>query len=116
MDQSLATLKLGNGAHLGAGQLQYVFDVLSLILLQIQDDLVLGVVDDGPSVFAVIQTEEIAEILRRCYGGTAITTDDLEDLQTKLGGQFIGRRTNELPDLVIMAFFLTRSALILPQT
>ena len=70
MDQSLATLKLGNGAHLGAGQLQYVFDVLSLILLQIQDDLVLGVVDDGPSVFAVIQTEEIAEILRRCYGGT----------------------------------------------
>ena len=59
MDQSLATLKLGNGAHLGAGQLQYVFDVLSLILLQIQDDLVLGVVDDRPAVLALLQTEEI---------------------------------------------------------
>ena len=73
MDQGLTTLKLGNGAYLSTGQLQYVFDVLSLILLQIQDDFILGVVDDSSSVLAVIQTEEIAEVLRRCDGGAAIT-------------------------------------------
>ena len=38
--------------------------------------------------------------MRGCDGGTAITTNNLEDFQTELGGQFIGRRANELPDLV----------------
>lgn len=58
VDQGLAPFKLGNGADLGVGQLQDIPDIVRLVRLQIQDDLVLGIVDDGPSVLAVLQTEE----------------------------------------------------------
>ena len=52
-DQGLAAFKLGDAADLGAGQLQDILDVLCLVRLQVQDDLCLGVVENGPSVAAI---------------------------------------------------------------
>ena len=59
VDEGLSPLKLSDGSNLGPGQLQNILDVLGFILLQILFDLVLGVIDDGPSVLTVIQTEEV---------------------------------------------------------
>ena len=50
VDQGLTTLKLGNGTNLCSSQLQNVFNILGFILLQIQNDLILGVINDRPSV------------------------------------------------------------------
>ena len=100
VDQGLAPFKLGNGADLGVGQLQDIPDIVGLVRLQIQDDLVLGIVDDGPSVLTVLQTEEITQVLGGCNGCAAVAADDLEDLQAELRCHPIGGGTDELPDLV----------------
>ena len=100
VDQGLAPFKLGNGADLGVGQLQDIPDIVGLVRLQIQDDLVLGIVNDGPSVLAVLQTEEVAEVLGGCNGCAAVAADDLENLQTELRCHPVGGGADELPDLV----------------
>ena len=66
VDQCFASFELGDRPDFRVGELQHIFDVLGFILLQVQDDLVLGVVDDGPSVLAVVQAEEVAEVLGGC--------------------------------------------------
>ena len=59
VDQCFAAFKLSDRPDFRMGKLQHIFNVLGFILFQVQDDLVLGVIDDGPSVLAIIQTEEV---------------------------------------------------------
>lgn len=58
-DQCLAALELGDAAYLRAGELQGLPHILGFVRLQIEDDLGLAVVDDGPAVFAVLKGEEV---------------------------------------------------------
>ena len=58
-DERLAALEAGDGADLRAGELQRFLYIAGLVRLQVQNNLVLGVVDDRPAVLAVLQTEEI---------------------------------------------------------
>ena len=58
-DQCLSALELGDAAYLRAGELQCLPHILGFVRLQIEDDLGLAVVDDGPAVFAVLKGEEV---------------------------------------------------------
>ena len=109
VDQGLAPFKLGNGADLGVGQLQDIPDIVGFVRLQIQDDLVLGIVDDGPSVLAVLKTKEVTQVLGSCDGCAAVAADDLEYLQAELRRHPVGGGTDELPDLVDHDGLLFRS-------
>ena len=80
MNQGFPPFKLGNGAHLCTGQLQNILNILGLVLLQIQDDLVFGIVDDGPSVLAIVQTEKVRQVLSGSDCRAAVAPDDLENL------------------------------------
>ena len=62
VDEGFSPLKLGNGPNLSPGQLQDILDILGFILLQVQNDLVLGVIDDGPTVLTVVQAEEVRKV------------------------------------------------------
>ena len=57
-DQGLAPLKLGDGSCLAACELQSLLNRAGLVRLQVQDDLVFRVIDNGPAVLAVLQAEE----------------------------------------------------------
>ena len=57
--ERLTALEAGDGADLRAGELQRFLYIPGLVRLQVQNNLVLGVVDDRPAVLAVLQTEEI---------------------------------------------------------
>lgn len=81
VDQCFTSFKLGDRADFRASELQHILDIMSLVLLQVQDDFVLGVVDDGPTVLTVIQAEEVAEILRSSNGSAAVSTNDLKDFE-----------------------------------
>ena len=100
VNQGLAPFKLGDGTNLGVGQLQDIPNIVGLVRLKVQDDLVLGIVDDGPAVLTVLQTEEVTEVLGSCDGCAAVAADDLEYLQAELRRHPIGGGTDELPDLV----------------
>lgn len=99
-DQSLAPLKLGDGPHLAAGELQGFLDRAGLVRLQVQDDFVLGVVDDGPAVLAVLQAKEVGQVLGGCDSSPTKAPDDLEDFQTELRSQTGGAGADQLPNLV----------------
>ena len=77
-DERLAALEAGDGADLRAGELQRFLYIPGLVRLQVQNNLVLGVVDDRPAVLAVLQTEEIRQILRCGNGRSAEAADNLE--------------------------------------
>lgn len=64
-DEGLASFKLGNGTDLCPGQLQGLLHILGLIRFQIQNNFILRVINDRPSIFAVIESKEIRQILRR---------------------------------------------------
>ena len=57
--QRLSPLKTGDGTCLRFGELQNILDIAGLVRLQVQNDLVLGVVDNGPAILAVLQPEEV---------------------------------------------------------
>ena len=77
-DERLAALEAGDGAYLRAGELQRFLYIPGLVRLQVQNNLVLGVVDDRPAVLAVLQTEEIRQILRCGNGRSAEAAGNLE--------------------------------------
>ena len=58
-NQSLPALELRDASYLRAGELQRLPHILSFIRLKIKNDLGLAVVDDGPTVFAVLKGEEV---------------------------------------------------------
>lgn len=58
-DESLPALKLGNGPHLRPSELESFLHMLRFIRLQIQNNLILRVVDDGSAIPSVLQTKEI---------------------------------------------------------
>ena len=49
-DQRLAALELGDTADLSPGEFQDILDILSLVRLQVQDNLCLRVIENGSSV------------------------------------------------------------------
>ncbi len=95
-DQGLAALKLGNGAKLRPRQLQHFLYGFGFIRLQIQNDLVLGIVDDGSSVLAVLKAEEVRKILRRRDGSAAEAADRFEDRETELRRHAVGACADQL--------------------
>ena len=52
-DQRLAALELGDTADLSPGEFQDILDILSLVRLQVQDNLCLRVIENGSSVAAI---------------------------------------------------------------
>ena len=99
-DKGAAALKVRDLHQLCFGQMQNGADALGFLILQIQDHLGLGVVDDALAVFAVLQREEVIEILRRTDGRAAVAADDLENLQHKFRCQTVAAGADELPALV----------------
>ena len=75
-------------------------DAPCLFLLQIEQDLGLGVVDDALAIFPVLQSEEVVDVLGSADGRPAVTADDLEDFQDKFRSQTVAVGADELPALV----------------
>ena len=69
-DKGAAALKVRDLHQLCFRKMQNRADALGFFILQIQDHLGLGVVDDALAVFAVLQREEVIEVLR-CTDGRA---------------------------------------------
>ena len=99
-DKGAAALKVRDLHQLCFRKMQNGADALGFLILQIQDHLGLGVVDDALAVFAVLQREEVIEILRRADGRAAVAADDLENLQHKFRCQTVAAGADELPALV----------------
>ena len=57
-DQCFASFKPGDGAKLCGSQLQHLLHMAGFIRLQIENDLVLGVVDDCSAVSPILQAEK----------------------------------------------------------
>ena len=74
-----------------------ILHTLGFLVFQIEDNLSFRIVDDAFTVFAVLQGEKVVEVLGGADCRSAVTTDDLEDLQYKLRCQTVGRRADELP-------------------
>lgn len=71
-------------------------DAPCLFLLQIEQDLGLGVVDDALAIFPVLQSEEVVDVLGSADGRPAVTADDLEDFQDKFRSQTVAVGADEL--------------------
>ena len=99
-DERLAALKLRYGAYLRARELQRLLDISRLIRLEVEDYLVLGVVNYGSAILAVVEREEVREVLRGRYGRAAVAAYDLEYLEAELGCHAVGACAYELPYLV----------------
>ena len=69
-NQTVTSFKVSNLHCFSIGQVQGFLYPLGFVVLQIQNDLGLGVVDDALAVFAVLQREEVIEVLR-CTDGRA---------------------------------------------
>ena len=82
------------------GKMQNGANTLRFLILQIQDYLGLGVIDNALAVFAIFQREKVIEILRCTDGRAAVAADDLENLQHKLRCQTVAAGADELPALV----------------
>ena len=100
INQCLTTLETGNGLNLGLGQLQNILYILGFIRLKVEDDFVLGVIDNGTTVFAILKSEEVAEVLCSRDGCTTETTNGFENCQAELCSLLIGTGTDKLPYLV----------------
>ena len=88
-DKGAAALKVRDLHQLCFRKMQNGADALGFLILQIQDHLGLGVVDDALAVFAVLQREEVIEVLRCTDGRAAVAADDLENLQHKFRCQTV---------------------------
>ena len=58
-DKGLATLEACDRADLCAGQLQSLLHILGFVRLQVQNDLVFGIVYDSAAILTVLQTKEV---------------------------------------------------------
>ena len=99
-DEGAAALKVRDLHQLCFRKMQNCADALGFLILQIQNYFRLRVVDDALAVFAVLQREEVIEILRRTDGRAAVAADDLENLQHKFRCQTVAAGADELPALV----------------
>lgn len=77
-DKPVAALKMGNLHDLRFGKVEDILDALRLLVLQIEDYLGLAVVDDSLSILAVLQREEIVEVLCGADRTAAVAPDDFE--------------------------------------
>ena len=58
-DKGLSAFEARDRTDLCTGQLQSLLHILCFVRLQIQNDLVLGIVYDGAAIFAVLQSEKV---------------------------------------------------------
>ena len=100
INQCLTTLETGNGLNLGLGQLQNILHILGFIRLKVEDDFILGVIDDGTTVLAIFKSEEVAEVLCGRDSCATETTNGFENGQAELCSLFIRAGTDKLPYLV----------------
>ena len=93
INQCLTTFKTSDGLNLGLGKFQNILDVLGFVRFKVEDDFVLGVIDNGTTVLAIFESEEIAEILCGRDGCTTETTNGFENGQAELCSLFVGTGT-----------------------
>ena len=97
---------MGDLHDLRFGEVQYLLNALGFLVLQIQDDFRAAVVDDALAVLAVVQGEEVVQILCRANAAAGIGADGLEDLQHHFSRQTVtdaegaGAAADELPAFV----------------
>ena len=75
---------MGDLHDLRFGEVQYLLNALGFLVLQIQDDFRAAVVDDALAVLAVVQGEEVVQILCRTNTAAGVGADGLENLQHHL--------------------------------
>ncbi len=78
-DQAVAPFKVGDLHDLRIGKVEGALHAHGLVILQVQDDLGLGVVDDAFPKPSFIQVKEVIQVLAGTDGGTSVPADGLED-------------------------------------